>query len=59
MGSASSSSSAASIGPDTAVQFAAYEVATLGFSNHEVVITRGDAFADALAGAQYVGDPKR
>ena len=43
---------------DTAVQFAAYETATLGFSNHEVVVTRGDAFADALAGSQYVGDPK-
>ncbi|MHB8466810.1 MAG: cell wall-binding repeat-containing protein, partial [Acidimicrobiales bacterium] len=43
---------------DTAAQFAGYAVANLGFSNHEVVVTRGDGFADALAGAQYVGDPK-
>jgi putative cell wall-binding protein len=43
---------------DTAQQFAAYEVANLGFSNAEITIARGDDFADALAGAQYAGDPK-
>ena len=43
---------------DTAQQFATYEVANLGFSNTEVTLARGDNFADALAGAQYAGDPK-
>jgi len=43
---------------DTAAQLAAYEVANLGFSNTEIALARGDTFADALAGAQYAGDPK-
>jgi putative cell wall-binding protein len=43
---------------DTAQQFAQYSVANLKFSNSEVVLTRGDLFADALAGGVYAGDPK-
>jgi putative cell wall-binding protein len=43
---------------DTAQQFSQYAVANLGFSNSEVVLTRGDEFPDALAGGVYAGDPK-
>jgi len=43
---------------DTAQQFSQFAVANLGFSNNEVVLTRGDNFPDALAGGVYAGDPK-
>jgi putative cell wall-binding protein len=43
---------------ETAALFATYEVANLGFSNTEIALARGTDFADALAGAQYTGDPK-
>src|SRR5581483_10908189 len=43
---------------DTAAQFATYAVGSLGFSNSTVMLARGTDFADALAGAQYTGDPK-
>jgi putative cell wall-binding protein len=43
---------------DTAAKLAAWSVANAGFTNNEVVLTRGDNFPDALAGGVYAGDPK-
>jgi putative cell wall-binding protein len=43
---------------DTAQQLAQFENTHLGFTNNEVVLTRGDIFPDALAGGVYAGDPK-
>jgi putative cell wall-binding protein len=43
---------------DTAQQLATYEVTNFGFTNSDVVLTRGDDYPDALAGGVYAGDPK-
>jgi putative cell wall-binding protein len=43
---------------DTAAKLASWEVANADFTNNEVVLARGDAFPDALAGGVYAGDPK-
>src|SRR6202030_395152 len=43
---------------DTAARFGAYETSTLGFTNNEVTLARGDTFPDALTGGVYAGDPK-
>jgi lactocepin len=45
-------------GPDrsaTAVAIARYAVDALGFAGDQVVLARGDGFADALAGASWAG----
>ncbi len=41
---------------ETAAVVARYAVEDLGFSRSGVTLARGDAFADALAGAAYAGD---
>ena len=35
-----------------------YATGTLGFTNAELVLARGDGFADALAGSSYSGTGK-
>jgi putative cell wall-binding protein len=40
---------------ETAVAVARFAVESLGFPRSEVALARGDAFADALAGAAYAG----
>jgi putative cell wall-binding protein len=41
---------------ETAARVAAFAVDRLGFGQATVTLARGDAFADALAGAAYAGD---